>query len=106
MAYDDNPLGKELDPETRRRMFNELDYGNMNGTRETVAFPGNGQEVKVPHGFPFAPSWESLTLRIHNASADVGTVYMTRDPDGEHVYVATPRAGRVVLEITHPPKSR
>lgn len=106
MAFDPDPLGKELDTETRRRMFNELAYDNMNSTRVTVDLPGDGREVKVPHGFSFAPSWENLTLRPHNSNADTGMVYLTRDPDSGHIYVASPRAGRVVLEITHPPKNQ
>lgn len=105
MAHDSNPLSDQLDVETRRRMFNELDYGNMNGTRECVDFPGGGLEVRVKHGFNFTPTLDGLTVRPHLAQADVGMIHVTRDPDASYIYLAAPRAGRVYVEISHPPKS-
>lgn len=105
MAYDDNPLEAALTPEAKRRLFNELDYGNMNGVRVEVNFPGQGRSVTVPHGLSFVPDTAQLTIRQHLAHADVGTIYLTGTPDGKHVQLASPRPGKVMVEITHPPKN-
>lgn len=105
MAQDKNPLSAELDIETKRQLLNEMDYGNMHGTRPTVTFPGSGLEVKVPHGFAFTPTPEGLTVRPHLAYADTGAIYMTRNPDDKYVYLAAPRAGKVIIEIAHPNKT-
>lgn len=104
MASDSNPLGDRLDTEDRRRLFNEMDYGNMHGVRREVRFPGSGQEVKVRHGFAFTPSLGQLTVRQHLAQDDTGMVQCVR-ADAEYVYLRTPRAGTLHLEITHPPRS-
>lgn len=100
MASLDNPLRDDI-AEDVKGVFNRFAYDNFNGVSREVTFTGTEQQVE--HGLGFKPTFRHLTVRVHAAMADVGQVYLTRDPDERYVYVNTPRPGRVRLEISHPP---
>lgn len=101
MAELDNPL-KEPSPENIASLFTRGTYSQMNGVRKEVRIIP-GRDVRVEHGLGFTPSLAELTIRTHLALGDTGTVYMTKEPDEKYIYVSAPRAGKVWLEVSHPP---
>lgn len=101
MAELKNPMRDDLDSDVKG-LFNRFAYSNFNGVQREVEFVGG--EVRVEHGLGFKPDADKLTLRIHVAWADIGQVYLSREPDERYVYVSAPRPGKVRLEISHPPK--
>ena len=103
MAEEITVFGDGLSREERRRLFNELTYANLNGTRREVSFPGSGGVVPVPHGLGAKPNTGSLTVRLHYAFDRVGFIWCPQDPDEQNVYPAAEYAGRAVIEISHPP---
>lgn len=102
MAIDNSsPFTDGLDAESRRSLFSEISYQNMNGVRRDVTF--TGREERLEHGLNFTPTEKGLTVRIHLAYADVGSLWTPKAADETYVYVRTARPGRAIIEIAHPP---